>query len=139
VREGQDDVIDRASIEHRAQVGVSAQGGDAARGFLGVAHQAQQSDADIRARVESLDHAGRQLSAAHHHGIALVVAMTPREPEHLAEDVAGEGHGSDGQHPEVHDDHARVVVLPEEERHDADEDEGAQARGLGDVRDLGQP
>ena len=48
-------MIDLARIEDGPQVGIAAQRGDASVRFLGVADQAQEPDADILARVESLE------------------------------------------------------------------------------------
>src|SRR6266536_2155789 len=111
VREGEDDVIHLIGIQHCAQVGEAAQGWRPRRGAL---------------------------AAAHDQGIALVVPAAAGHPEAFAEGVTREGHGGDGQDPEVDDDHAGVVVLAEEEGHHADEDEGAHGRGLSDAGHLGQ-
>src|SRR5215475_4656319 len=125
-------------VQYGAEIGEATQGLGAARALLLVAHQPQDAEARVGTRAQALDHGPRQLAPAHHEGVALVVAAATRNAEHLTKGVAREGHGSDGEDPEVDDDYAGVVVLTEEEGHHADEDEGAYRGGLGDVRDLGE-
>src|SRR6266542_1372152 len=138
VREGEDDVIHLIGIQHCAQVGEAAQGWRPRRGALVVSHEAEDADARVGPGAEAMDHPRGQIAAAHDQGIALVVPAAAGHPEAFAEGVTREGHGGDGQDPEVDDDHARVVVLTEEEGHHADEDEGTHGRGLSDAVHLGQ-
>src|SRR5713101_3857662 len=116
VGERQDDVIHLVGVEDGAQVGEAADRVGAGHRERDGYHHAQEDDAHDKERAA----AGAQPLGG------------------FAEDVAGKGYRHDREDPEVDDDHARVVVLAEEEGHHADENEGAHSRGLRDVGHLRQ-
>src|SRR3989442_2011059 len=105
-------------------------------GMSVVAQQAEYPDADIRSAPEHPQHLGGRLAAAHDDRVPLIVALSARESERLAEGRAREAHRHDGLCQEEHDDEPRVLVPAEGEGHDRDEHQGAEGRGLGDVDPL---
>ena len=119
VGQGQDHVVHGVRVQHRPQVLVTSEPADAARPVPLVARRRPAPGC----RRPADPACGSTTVAASspvpdHDRVAQVVAAAPREAERLAEDGAREPHDRDGEEPEVDDDHARVVVAPEEERHD---------------------